>query len=340
MNAGFNPEPKRTSNSTIYFSTGFILLFVMAITWSLDDSFVYASFGAAVFFFFLAFYNRIPRVTKTHQKSTGQFAGKEPDIFSQIFDSFKGKPSKHQPRAAQLQTDNVRKFARTVIFFISGIFLIIILSVLFSGDPMEGETSKNFYDRAEEARYAGRYDSAEYYYRKVLAEDPEDLSALNGIGILSLNQQRYDQAARQFDDVLKIDPDYKYARYNKSLTLYYQRNYRRSLNEAFDLLNRTPEYYDAMQLAGDNYYDQQNYDSAKYWYDQGYDSGLRNAWLCHVLGYLYDRKSETPRAVELYKEALEYDSSKVDVYVRLGELYPGDEGNFYRRKAVQLKSSN
>jgi tetratricopeptide (TPR) repeat protein len=341
MNAGFNPEPKPSNKPVIYSVIGVIFLFIMAITWSLDDSFVYTSFGAAVFFFFLAYYNRTPRTTK-YQKSAGQYSQSRPDFFSQIFDALKDKSAQRQPRPRPIhsQVDNSKRFALAVMFFIGTVFVIIFLSVLFAGDPSEDDSSESFYTKAEKARYAGQYDSAEYYYRQVLAENPEDLGALNGIGILSLNQKRYDQALRQFDDALTVDPDYKYARYNKALTFYYQHNYRRSLKESFNLLERTPEYFDAMQLAGDNYYDQQNYDSAKYWYDQGYNSGLRSAWLCHVLGYLYDRKNETPRAVELYKEAIGYDSSKVDVYIRLGELYPGNEGDFYRAKAAKLKSSN
>jgi tetratricopeptide (TPR) repeat protein len=341
MNAGVNPEPKSANKSKIYFAIGVILLFVMAIVWSLDNSFVYTSLGAAVFFFFLAYYNRTPNAQTSYQKTGGQYSQKRPDIFSQIFESFKNSSSKRQsrPRPVSSQPDNARKFAMAVLVFIGTIFLIIFISVLFAGDPDE-ESFETFYNKAEQARNEGRYDSAEYYYRLALTKDPEDLDALNGMGIVSLDQQRYDQAVRQFDEALLVDPDYQYARYNKALTLYYQKNYRRSLSEAFDLLDRAPEYYDAMQLAGNNYYDQQNYDSAKYWYDEGYDSGLRNAWLCHVLGYLYDRKSETSKAVELYREALNYDSSKVDVYVRLGEIYPGREGDFYRRKAAQLKSSN
>lgn len=345
MSDGLNPAPKPANKSRSYFVIGFILLFVMAAIWSLDNSFVYASFGAAVFFFFLAFYNRPGQSTSGYQQRTRQYSSKQyssprKDIVTEILDSFKGKgsqPSKARPQQQSQQLENSRKFVMMVLLFIGSIFVIIIMAVLFADDPAEAVETNEFYKKAEQARYAGNYDSSEYYYRKALTDDPENLDALNGLGILSLNQQRYDMAVTQFDDALRVDPDFEYARYNKALTLYYQHNYRRSLNESFDLLKRSPEYYGAMQLAGDNYYEQQRYDSAKYWYDQGYNSGYRTAWICHVLGYLYDRNNETERASELYKEALSYDSTKVDVYVRLGELYPGQEGNFYRTKAAQLK---
>ena len=59
--------------------------------------------------------------------------------------------------------------------------------------------------------------------------------------------------------------------------------------------------------------------------------------LCHIMAYIYDTKGDYAKAISFYQEALSYDSSIVDIYQRLGELIPGDDGNFYRTKAVQLK---
>lgn len=351
MNDGLNPTPKASNKSRTCFIIGFAFLFVMAITWSLDDSFVYVSFGAAVFFFFLAFYNRSSSSTTSsshaHQAYQGRArqsqSSQRKDFMAEMLDSLKQsrRMKDYDPRPQSKQQEATRKVVMMAALIFGSFALMIMLSIFFSdGSEAEQVTYNEFYDKAEEARYNGNYDSAEYYYKKVLEDDPEHLNALNGLGILSLNQERYDFAVSQFDNALRVDPDYQFARYNKALTLYYQHNYNSSLRETFNLLERSPDYYDAMQLAGDNYYDQQRYDSAKYWYDQGYNSGVRNAWICHVLGYLYDRNNETQRAVELYREALSYDSARVDIYVRLGEMYPGSEGDFYRRKAVQLKQNS
>jgi tetratricopeptide (TPR) repeat protein len=341
MNDSSKPTPNTARKSRTYFVIGFALLFVMAITWSLDNSIVYASFGGAVFFFFLSYSNRTRQPNANYQRASGEHR-QEKSTISDLFDSIKEPKGQRSSKAKTFnpQLDNSRKFAMMVMLFIGGIFFIIVVSVIFADDSAVAEIdSTELYNKAEAARYAGNYDSSEYYYRKILKDDPENLDALNGIGIVSLNRQRYDQAANQFDDALRIDPDYEFARYNKALTFYYQKNYRKSLGEAFNLLQRSPDYYDAMQLAGDNYYDQQRYDSAKYWYGEGYTSGVRNAWICHVLGYLCDRDKETERAIELYKEAVSFDESKTDVYVRLGELLPGKEGDEYRAKAAALKQT-
>ena len=44
-------------------------------------------------------------------------------------------------------------------------------------------------------------------------------------------------------------------------------------------------------------------------------------------------------AIDLYKEALSYDSTVVDIYTRLGELLPNEDGNYYRTQAVKLKQN-
>jgi hypothetical protein len=55
------------------------------------------------------------------------------------------------------------------------------------------------------------------------------------------------------------------------------------------------------------------------------------------MAYIYDTKGEYNKAINLYQEALSYDSSVVDIYTRLGELLPGADGNPYRSKALLLQ---
>jgi hypothetical protein len=56
-----------------------------------------------------------------------------------------------------------------------------------------------------------------------------------------------------------------------------------------------------------------------------------------VLGYLYDTKGETERAIALYKEAVDMAPNKADVFERLGQLIPGPEGEEFRMQAERLK---
>ena len=55
------------------------------------------------------------------------------------------------------------------------------------------------------------------------------------------------------------------------------------------------------------------------------------------MAYIYDTKGDQEKATHLYQEALGYDSTRTDVYIRLGELFPGKDGEYYRDMARQLK---
>ena len=58
---------------------------------------------------------------------------------------------------------------------------------------------------------------------------------------------------------------------------------------------------------------------------------MRGLNLCYIMGYLYQDKKEPARAISLYQEALTYDSTQVDIYQRLGELIPDNNGNYYQQ---------
>jgi tetratricopeptide (TPR) repeat protein len=243
------PRDPVRGKSLRYSIIGFVFLLIMALTWALDDSFVYASLGAAFFFFFLAYHNRQINPGRSHQR----FGNKaQDDLFRDFTTAFKAQQQGWNKSVKSRNAQNTNNFALVILLFIGGIFFIIFISILFSDDAVDESVNSNpVYQKAENSRYAGDYDSAEFYYRQILASDPSDLDALNGIGIVLLNRQRYDDALAMFDEALQMDSDFEFARYNKALTLYHQHKYDKSLEEAFDLLRRTPDYYDAMSLAGE-----------------------------------------------------------------------------------------
>lgn len=315
----------------------------MALFWSLDRSLIYFFLGAALFAFFMSLYH-YPKTPVpdffSKQKGKAPYKTSRPsetisDIFENIFAGKSQGNSGAPPRPAMDQRS--KSFILGVVIFIFSIFLIIIISVLASDDNYSLDSIESF-QRAEQFRWNGETDSAEFYYRKTLAADPEYLQALIGFGNTWIAKERYDSAHRYFDKALEVDSQSDEARYGKALTFHYQKNYRRSLQECFDLIEEDPEYSDATLLAGDNYYVQQRYDSALYWYEDGYDRGVRNAGLCHVMGYIYDTKGQQEKAVQLYKETLSLDSTRVLVYDRLAELVPG-ESEFYKAQSQKLRDA-
>jgi tetratricopeptide (TPR) repeat protein len=115
---------------------------------------------------------------------------------------------------------------------------------------------------------------------------------------------------------------------------YDNQNYRQSISMCRRALISQPENIDLILLLGDNYGSLKQYDSAYIWFDKAYQSGARSAYLSHWMGYFYDEKGETSRAIEFYKDALHQDSTRTQVYDRLAELIP-DQADWYRQKSKQ-----
>ena len=175
-------------------------------------------------------------------------------------------------------------------------------------------------------------------YRRALQLDPEYTEAMVGYGNVLVARNERDSAILMFDKALEINPDYKEAAYLKALAFYDQKKYNDGIAVLTPLIETNTDYYDAMLLLGDCYYTQNKYDEAIPWYENAYhNGGLRSRLLCHIMAYIYDTKGEYDKAIGLYQEALNYDSSIVDIYRRLGELIPGENGNFYRARAMQMK---
>jgi Tfp pilus assembly protein PilF len=338
MNTGNQTPPGGSNSSRVYFIAAICSLMLMALLWSLDSFFVYILLGTGAWFLFLGFWKNPHAASGNNTfRSDYRKTNPSPDLFSGMLRN-SGKKSASQQQSSSTPTSFSGKAVLPyVIFFFASFFFMIVVPLLFSENSIAPQDLEGYFQKGEQFRWAEQYDSADYYYQLAMKEEPENVEILNAYGVGLMNRNQYDRAMTLFDQALQKDPEYELARYNKALVYYYREGYRQSLSQLFRLMKTNPGYYEAMILTGDNYYVQQKYDSALYWYDEGYDNGQRSAILCHIMGYLYDRKGDQEKAVHLYQEALSYDSSRVEIYERLGELFPGDEGEQYRMTAKQLQ---
>lgn len=324
-------KPSSTNYANLFIALGFGIAW--AFFWAVDTTLAYVLFGGTCFFLVLFFYNlatvsdpyngNYHRDERHHRKS------------DQIL---RPQPKTSAPTSTQ-PSENDQKLKRSVIVVIVFVIgLVILLNNV--GDWIEGGNTADqyqYYNQAEEFYSATQYDSAYYYYKAALAQDDQMQEALVGLGNTLYMQSKTDSALWYYEKALAINPEYTQARYNVGWWYYDQKEYRQSISELKALVVQDSSQLGAMQLVGDNFYALSEYDSAIQWYEGAYTNGARSRWLCHVMAYIYDTKDQLDQAIPLYKEAIQYDSTMVDIYVRLGELLPNQEGEVYRYKAAQLK---
>jgi tetratricopeptide (TPR) repeat protein len=306
----------------LFFILGYIGLFLMALLWSVDQSFIWFFLGLSVFFFFLAYLKR-PEVLTRDDRYHQPPPVNEESLFSLLQKIF-GKKEGTYSQPVRNTDQRVKAIAMTVFVFGIIIFFIVMIGLISSGTD---SSSDNFL-QAEQFRNDAQYDSAKVYYHRVLAEDEENVQSLTGLANVFMSQNNYDSSRYYFAKAILLDGDSEEARYGKALGYYYQKDYRSSLKESVALMKLSPEYSDAVLLAGDNYYSQERYDSAMYYYESEYKRGTKTAGLSHVMAFIYDTKGQQEKAIGLYKEALSMDSTRVGIYDRLADLEPNSAASY------------
>ena len=317
-----------------YYVIAYVLLVCMALCWSVDASMVYMFLGAACFFIFLGFNNR---PVKIRPKSNAKFSSDRPkpastlaDLLGNIFKVKTGGFTGPTPAA------RTPKLMRIIVVSVVSIFLFAIAANILNSDGQSYDAI-NYFEAAAQNYDMEEYDSAAANYRRAFRSDPEYQEAIVGYGRVLMAKNELDSAIGFFDRALAINPAYDEAAYQKAAAYFEQKKYQETINTLNALINSNPAYYDAALLMGDSYYIQRQYDNAIPWYENAYQNGgVRSRNLCHVMAYIYDTKGENDKAIKLYREALSYDSSVVEIYQRLGELIPDENGNFFRSKAARM----
>jgi predicted Zn-dependent protease len=79
-----------------------------------------------------------------------------------------------------------------------------------------------------------KYDSAEYYFKLVLKQKPDDANVINNIGAILLNNQRYAEAVEYFKKAVALNPGYVNGYSNLARSYYFSGQYQ----AAIDAINK------------------------------------------------------------------------------------------------------
>ncbi len=336
METTSDPKQNQSTKAKLYFTIAIVLLFALAMVWSVDGSFFYLIGGPIIFFFYLGLRSLPSKQSEQSYRKQDQYpnTNRAPSFLDDLRSFFTRKNTVYKPSNSQSNPSQFPKrfiFVAMVIAMFVLFFVPVAISLLNSG----GDDPEVYFSNGEQYYNSQSYDSAYVNYEKAAMEDPTNEEAFIGQGNSAFEMNRFDSAIVAYEKALTINPDNADIQYKKGLIFYFQKKYDQSAQVFTSLFEKDPKYFDALLKLGDVYYDQKRYDDALKYYDQAYANGIRNNWICYVSGYLYEEKGNTKKAISLYKEALSYDSSVVDIYSRLGTLLPGSEGEFFRAKASE-----
>jgi tetratricopeptide (TPR) repeat protein len=322
---------KSRARMRLYFILAAVLMFLMAILSSLGDAFIYIFSGLSFFFAFLGWQNwrDVERNSGDQHYDRSERKSGMSSFTEQMRSAFRG-PASTAPIDNPV-TANARKIILTAAAVIGAIFTLIIIIVAFSGNDEAMVT--DFNQEGDDFYFQENYDSAYLMYRRGILEDENFVEGYYGIGNILAERKEYDSALFYYDRALQIDENKYEAAYGKAWVYYTQEQYEKSREELNYIFDRTDQFQAAFLMAGDSYYVATQYDSAIGYYETGYNLGARSKDLLNIMAYIYDVKGDKQKAISFYRETLEYDSTLVDVYRRLGELLPGEDGQYYRAKA-------
>ena len=287
-----------------HFKIGLVFLYSFALLYSLGPFFAWLLLAGVLYGFAFAIYYRNlspPKVESNQDEWTN--------------------PGEESAEVGSVNQESIKKILRFVPLILGSVVIIGAVAIIFSS----GNTPADEQETSQ---------TNEVSLTEKIRQNPKDAEALVNLGNEYYNTNQHDSALYYYKQALKIKPDYKEACYNIALDYYSQAKYSEAISAIDKCLQQHPEYGEAWQLKGDCTYYLKKEDDALILYEKAYSMGTRNAYLSHMLAYLYDVRNNTSKAIEFYKEAIQQDSSKVEVYKRLAELVP-EKAEWYLKKSKQ-----
>ncbi|MCU0384361.1 MAG: tetratricopeptide repeat protein [Cyclobacteriaceae bacterium] len=338
------------TKSKIFLWLGIVLLFVFAIITNVDGALGWLIFGLALSCFVIHWMRTSSWINSAEEDDAPDIE----DLLNQAnvkrtqTETVKQQKSEEQKNRNAPTNKNdadqlglVKKILSWIGYILIGLIFLLVLFGIFGSDE-EADKLQSF--SAEELVVKGDnsytltdYDSARIYYNLAKQKNENYPGSWLGIGNLKYTEGEKDSALWYYQKTVSIDARFSAGRFNIAWWHYNQGNYSEAISRLLSLTKDEPKNGQALQLLADIYYEKKDFNKAFDWYNKAYEADYANSWLCHVLGYLYDTRNQTKRAIELYKEAVYYNPNNAEVYVRLGELLPGNEGEPYRKKAAELK---
>jgi tetratricopeptide (TPR) repeat protein len=263
-------------------------LFLLALTWSVNSFFIWFFLGLALYAGFLA--KHYYDQTEPEEAPTG----------------FRESDS-HEGVNQNPATPKTRILI-FVIAFVGLLIVVVIARVVLSASADQDQALRE--------------------------NSPQDKSvpsravdSLTNAGNNLYNGGKYDSALIYYNAVLELEQNNQSAQYNKALVLYSTGKYPDARALVSRCLHQYPDYGDAFWLLGDICSAMNDPDSARKCFEGAYENGIRSGSFLQTMAASFEAEDKI-RAINLYKESLQQDSSLTEAYQKLAELDPANASEY------------
>jgi tetratricopeptide (TPR) repeat protein len=158
-------------------------------------------------------------------------------------------------------------------------------------------------------------------YEKALILDPDNINALNSLGVCYANLGQLEQAVQSFHRVLTLSPDDFMASFNLGFALTRLERKEEAIQTWESLAQKNNTHFDLAYHLGRLYREERNNLLAYHWFKQAEESPDKKGFIYRVLGESEESLGKGKEAIAWYKKALKNNPQNAFCLSRLGSLY-------------------
>lgn len=179
------------------------------------------------------------------------------------------------------------------------------------------DSSRYYFQKAQEARLEKKYQVAAQFYDKSISFDPNHVPALLEQAMVHLEMRRTDRAKELFGKVLELDPSNAPATRELMMLSFQYRQY----GKAIELAGRCAECPEASRIAGISHYNQEDYAKAETLLMKALEKDPRDAESAYTLARTYLDMEHYQKALPYYENAVALNPEKSNWMYEKGLLH-------------------
>ncbi len=158
-------------------------------------------------------------------------------------------------------------------------------------------------------------------YERALFLDPNNINALNSLGVCYANQDHLEKAIESFRRILALSPDDFMASFNLGFSLARMGNKEKAIQIWEALSEKNSSNFDLAFNLGRLHREQGDLTKANYWFKRAEETPDKKGFIYRTLGESEESLGKGREAMSCFRKALKYNPQDAFCLSRLGALY-------------------